>query len=866
MKKTIIFLILIYFISNICSLAPVRGDDSGIKNSPLYRHQSRIPVSSKIQGGPSLAPDSTYSPIREILPEWQGDIFLIVIPLEFSDKPFEDVSALYENIEEYIFNEENENSLAHFYKNASYGSVNIKGIYTEKVTGDPVSNYLGDSNYPKIARHALERAYALEGAYENAEIFQKLIDNPDGIYIEKLDENISIDKNGDGIISGVEFLPTAPDNVFLLTIHSGGAAELSEYDGEIPSHQWVIPDSWEGIGKEGKKIKFRNYSTFAELNIIENGEQSVPGGSNIAIACHEFAHQLGTSDIYNNSATESHGMGYWSLMGLGVYNDFTKEWPGTDFDIYHKYILGWADPVILNNLESGTNEITLSSTSDLFPDSEDKLGAIYFLNEEKTQYYLFGVRSGQFYDKHLFESDEFGLTILHVDETKKFSEPVYLEFDSSIRFDKEHPGVWMLRADNMANSKRDFNDLYPLENNEEIINNSFTPSSIPTSFGYNTFNAPVIKNIKRIEGNKISFDFINNKYFLISYAQNPLDKKKISLFARPNFEPVGDVKFRVFNSEQEEIITNTMNNIEDWIYNGGFRFEELTEGEYTIKVFDNEVETEALFSFEGTDNENTAAQFSVTDNYSSFDGVNLNSTSNIMVIDEVNNHSASDFNQQKAVSVFGNFTPEFDEDKGDIPLIYAKDFSGWGLLKLKDNYSDISKIGIFEDKTTPEIKNSSPLEFKISDKYSGIKEVSIIDISGKPYSFYNSASSYVLKNSPFESYIVEAVDYAGNRSALKVNKSSAQFIEDVKVYPNPASDFAVFEYKLDFASDVMLEIFDSSGSRVFKDKNMAGIEKFLWDLRDLRGNKVSNGTYFYKLKGEKAFKSGKISVLKENIY
>ena len=68
----------------------------------------------------------------------------------------------------------------------------------------------------------------------------------------------------------------------------------------------------------------------------------------------------------------------------------------------------------------------------------------------------------------------------------------------------------------------------------------------------------------------------------------------------------------------------------------------------------------------------------------------------------------------------------------------------------------------------------------------------------------------------------------------------------VIAFPNPASTQAKFRYFLpDGATSAELMVYDLLGRPVLlEDLNVTGRE-FLWDLRDLQGNPVQNGPYFY---------------------
>jgi hypothetical protein len=85
----------------------------------------------------------------------------------------------------------------------------------------------------------------------------------------------------------------------------------------------------------------------------------------------------------------------------------------------------------------------------------------------------------------------------------------------------------------------------------------------------------------------------------------------------------------------------------------------------------------------------------------------------------------------------------------------------------------------------------------------------------------------------------------------------------VRVYPNPVANAATFEYSVDKASSVRLDILALDGKVVCTPVNETrekGLNVSYWLLTDGSGNPLPDGMYFYRFRiGEKVY-SGKISV------
>jgi hypothetical protein len=91
---------------------------------------------------------------------------------------------------------------------------------------------------------------------------------------------------------------------------------------------------------------------------------------------------------------------------------------------------------------------------------------------------------------------------------------------------------------------------------------------------------------------------------------------------------------------------------------------------------------------------------------------------------------------------------------------------------------------------------------------------------------------------------------------LELTKSNTS----IKVYPNPATDYVTFEYKMpQFVENAQLTVTDLTGKVVKNIQLQADKGQILWDTRS-----VQNGLYLYVLKDEKGntLISGKISIIK----
>lgn len=84
-------------------------------------------------------------------------------------------------------------------------------------------------------------------------------------------------------------------------------------------------------------------------------------------------------------------------------------------------------------------------------------------------------------------------------------------------------------------------------------------------------------------------------------------------------------------------------------------------------------------------------------------------------------------------------------------------------------------------------------------------------------------------------------------------------------YPNPFNPTTTIEYKLFERSDVQLEIYTLLGQKIItliNKKQNVGQYRVTWDGKNLNGNKVANGIYFYCLRSGKYIEKKKMILLK----
>lgn len=180
-----------------------------------------------------------------------------------------------------------------------------------------------------------------------------------------------------------------------------GDGEASSYDEDAEDAVW--PMQWElsGTGSDyGKALTLDKtiVDKFAVFNELNGSNLSRIDG--VGTFCHEFSHCLGLPDFYDTNYGPHFGMGPWSLLDSGCYND--DGYTPIGYTAYEKNFMGWID------LEEGKQN-TLYTLSPLNMGADR---AVKLTNaKDKNEYYILENRKKQGWDKYMGYD---GLFIYHV--------------------------------------------------------------------------------------------------------------------------------------------------------------------------------------------------------------------------------------------------------------------------------------------------------------------------------------------------------------------------------------------------------------------------------------------------------------------
>lgn len=151
------------------------------------------------------------------------------------------------------------------------------------------------------------------------------------------------DIDGDGVYS-------EPDGYVdhIQLVHAGAGQEAgggAQGDDAIWSHSW-----WVAFGAgDCTSAPYGGVQT-SDPNVCVGPYTINPEDGTIGVFTHEFGHDLGLPDLYDTIYSGEASTGFWTLMASGSWLACPGEALGTcpsNMGIWEKYVLGWADPIMV---------------------------------------------------------------------------------------------------------------------------------------------------------------------------------------------------------------------------------------------------------------------------------------------------------------------------------------------------------------------------------------------------------------------------------------------------------------------------------------------------------------------------------------
>ncbi|MFH2037496.1 MAG: M6 family metalloprotease domain-containing protein [Candidatus Zixiibacteriota bacterium] len=237
----------------------------------------------------------------------------------------------------------------------------------------------------------------------------------------------------------------------LVIVHSGPGMELTGDVTDMISHKTTLGSlalTLDGILVDAYSVQPEEYGNTGSL-------------SPIGVFCHEFGHILGLFDLYDIDyiPASSDGVGKWSLMATGSYNNNSKS--PAHMDAWSKAYVGFLQPT---NLIANMTDVNIPQVENN-PVVYKMLGDI----SDPTEYFLVENRQRIGFDQYIPGT---GLLIYHVDELV-----------SGDNIDVNHYHVAVEQADGAyqlefsEGNQGDPGDPFPGASNKRSFDDLSTPNS-----------------------------------------------------------------------------------------------------------------------------------------------------------------------------------------------------------------------------------------------------------------------------------------------------------------------------------------------------------------------------------------------------
>lgn len=340
-----------------------------------------------------------------------------------------------------VLNGAHHGSVRHFYDEVSYGTASVTAALPQRswYESSHTMAYYGADSYPGVDN---ANGYISELAREAL-----ILADPEVDYA-------SLDVNGNGRLDVGE--------VHIAIVHAGDDQASSHRAADIWSHRWWIWGSPYGLPDT-----YLDGVLVSEPNV--QGHETSPGyimiseRDELGVIVHELFHSLGAPDLYDpDGDTHPWPVGYWCLMGMGVWN-------GSPAGASPSHPCGYlkmdanADPSDGFRGWLAPQELTTSGQYVVSNLEGNASGSVYLARiPEDNEYFVLENRLKSGYDEALPSQ---GVLIFHVDEDM----PTFYE-----DWDPLFPRVWL---EDPGGDSRKRTAAYSMENGFT----EFSPETDPSS-------------------------------------------------------------------------------------------------------------------------------------------------------------------------------------------------------------------------------------------------------------------------------------------------------------------------------------------------------------------------------------------------
>ncbi|MEW6698136.1 MAG: M6 family metalloprotease domain-containing protein [Bacillota bacterium] len=339
-------------------------------------------VNPKLPDGsikPNMSPAPVLNRSGKLLTPQVGIKKSVAIMVYFADEPFSPGfdQAYFDRL---LFDDApGANSLTNYYKEQSYGKIDIEGIVLGPYKSDHlIEHYAKDKD---TDNNQIDDFYGPIDELTRESVRKAVYHNPGFKWSD-------YDRDSDGFIDNVIIIQAGP-----------GQEEVPPnlYDQSIWSHYSSLPDGGEEPVDPLGTLKVKNYTM-------------QPAAGKVGVFAHEYGHALGLPDLYDVTNQIS-GAGDWELMASGAWNGPLDNEGATPAGLsaWSKHYLGW-----LNYTEPAADlkDVVLRNTAD-----HPEALRLWTDGQASGTYYLVENRQKKGYDSFLPGE---GLLVWWVDNPDRF--------------------------------------------------------------------------------------------------------------------------------------------------------------------------------------------------------------------------------------------------------------------------------------------------------------------------------------------------------------------------------------------------------------------------------------------------------------
>ena len=270
------------------------------------------------------------------------------------------------------------------------------------------------------------------------------------------------------------------ENIYVL--YAGYSEASGADENTIWPHQWQLSDA--GVGRvKVDGVTVDTYACGSEL--LGTSGKTLDG---IGTMCHEYSHCLGLPDFYD-SAGKNFGMGEWSIMDYGCYNN--NGFCPAAYTAYERWFSGWLEPV---ELTEGT------VVTDMPCIEENPVAYVVYNDRNHNEYYLLENHQKVGWNKY---ASGHGMLVVHVDYDQN------AWYNNVVNNTASRQRMTIIPADNKLTSATLSGDPYPNGGRNTALTDASKPAA--TLYRANTDGAKLMhKPIEKIteSGGLVGFTFM----------------------------------------------------------------------------------------------------------------------------------------------------------------------------------------------------------------------------------------------------------------------------------------------------------------------------------------------------------------------